>query len=113
MRHEPPPDGRSASPTAESQGEQCFLFVGEAGSPLGGMQDYYGAYGSSLAARRAVPEGVHWAEIAAVRGGTLEVVATGERTGGGWHWQNLDAPHATPPAATPPAADSAPGIRAA
>ncbi|HET7772171.1 MAG TPA: hypothetical protein VFN74_25585, partial [Chloroflexota bacterium] len=57
-----------------------FLFVGEAGSELGGMQDYYGSYPDPTAARRSIPADVHWAELAAVRHGSLEIVAAGRRT---------------------------------
>jgi hypothetical protein len=66
-----------------------FLFVGEDGSALGGMQDYYGSYRRVEAARRAVPADVQWAEVAAVRDGRLEVVASGRRTGihGRWQWR--------------------------
>jgi hypothetical protein len=74
-------------PGAESR---YFLFVGEAGGCLGGMQDFYGAYGTPAAAREAVPEDVHWAEIAAVREGTLQVVMAGARIDGCWRWQDLD-----------------------
>ena len=91
-----PPDARATAPALT--GEQlpgplgrCFLFVGDAGSCLGGMQDYYGAYDDVAAAQGAVPDGVHWAEVAAVRDGCLEVVATGERLNGEWRWNDLDA----------------------
>ena len=67
-----------------------FLFVGETGSCLGGMQDYYGAYGGAPAARAAVPDGVDWAERATVRDGRLVVVATGRRRGRAWRWEDLD-----------------------
>lgn len=80
-----PPD--QEAPRAESH---YFLFVGEAGSCLGGMQDFYGAYDTPAAAREAVPEEVHWAEIAAVREGILQVVVAGARSDGGWRWQDLD-----------------------
>ncbi len=63
-----------------------FLFVGEDGSALGGMQDYYGSYRTPGAARRAVPEGVHWAELATVRRGRLEVIGSGRRHAGAWRW---------------------------
>ena len=67
-----------------------FLFVGEAGSCLGGMQDYYGAYDCLPAAQCAVPEGVDWAEVAAIENRSLTVVITGERHGRRWRWQKLD-----------------------
>jgi len=68
-----------------------FLFVGEDGSALGGMQDYYGSYRRIEAARRAVPADVQWAEVAAVRDGRLEVVAAGHRAGTRWRWRWEDA----------------------
>jgi hypothetical protein len=67
-----------------------FLFVGESGSCLGGMQDYYGAYGEPRAAQAAIPAGVDWAELATVRDGRLVVVATGRRRGPTWLWEDLD-----------------------
>ena len=63
-----------------------FLFVSEAGSCLGGMQDYYGAYDDLPAAQRAVPVGVDWAEVATIEAGSLVVVLTGERDGACWWW---------------------------
>lgn len=69
--------------------KRFFLFVGDVGNALGGMQDYYGAYGRLPSALRAVPSEVNWAEVAVVRHGRLEVVAMGERDdhhGHGWRW---------------------------
>ena len=68
-----------------------FVFAGEAGSCLGGMQDFYGAYGSIDAARSAVPPDTDWAEVAIVRDNTLVVVLSGQRDGATWDWRNLDA----------------------
>ena len=64
------------------------MFVGEAGSELGGMQDYYGSYRDPAAARRSVPDNVHWAEVATVRHGCLEIVAAGQRIDGAWQWDD-------------------------
>ena len=67
-----------------------FLFAGEAGSCLGGMEDYYGAYARAAAAQAAVPSAADWADIATVRNGTLLVIVAGERHGRSWRWRNLD-----------------------
>ena len=69
-----------------------FLFVGDTGSCLGGMQDYYGAYDSLDAAIAAAPGEVHWAEVAAIADGRLEVVATGEHLTATWRWCALEEP---------------------
>jgi hypothetical protein len=67
-----------------------FVFAGDDGACLGGMQDYYGAYGSTAAAMRAAPPGAHWAEVAALLGNRLVVVASGRRSGGRWKWQRQE-----------------------
>ena len=77
---------------AASQSTLYFLFVGDAGSCLGGMQDYYGGYDSLAAAIAAAPAEVHWAEVATVAAGRLEVVATGERLDATWRWCELEEP---------------------
>jgi hypothetical protein len=75
----------------EGASMRYFLFVGEAGGGLGGMQDYYGTYSGIEAARRAVPAGVDWAEVATVRYGRLELFAEGERMDGKWRWRQITA----------------------
>ena len=67
-----------------------FLFVGEDGSCLGGMEDYYGGYETLDAAIAAAPREVHWAEVATVGAeGGLEVVASGKRLHATWRWREL------------------------
>ena len=93
-----PPAGAGRDPT-KGQGLRGlrFVFAGDDGACLGGMQDYYGTYGSTAAAMRAAPADAHWAEIAALRDGRLVMVATGRRRGPTWEWEDLDGSCVTAP----------------
>lgn len=67
-----------------------FLFVGEDGGCLGGMDDYYGGYETLAAAMAAAPREVHWAEVATLGDqGGLEVVASGKRRRATWRWSEV------------------------
>jgi hypothetical protein len=87
MRHERVLGGRRR--------RRYFLFAGEAGGCLGGMQDFYGAYDRPVDAQRAAPTEADWAEIAVFRQGTLDVVSVGERRGCVWRWDDQSSGEAT------------------
>jgi len=81
---------RTRRPRESGSAARYFLFVGEDGSCLGGMEDYYGGYETLAAAMAAAPREVHWAEVATVGDqGGLEVVASGKRLHATWRWREL------------------------